>query len=42
MIISSLQRIARMMDAQHIEASPVLDIGVLDRQIGSDNTPDEP
>jgi DNA-binding MarR family transcriptional regulator len=32
MIISSLQRIAQMMDAQHIDASPVLDIGVLDRQ----------
>ncbi|MFT7299678.1 MAG: DNA-binding MarR family transcriptional regulator [Porticoccus sp.] len=32
MTISSLQRIAQMMDAQHIDASPVLDIGVLDRQ----------
>ncbi len=32
MIISSLQRIAQMMDAQHIDASPVLDIGILDRQ----------
>jgi len=32
MIISSLQRIAQMMDAQHIDASPVLDIGMLDRQ----------
>lgn len=32
MIISSLQRIAQMMDAQHIDASPVLDLGVLDRQ----------
>lgn len=31
MIISSLQRIARMMDAEHIDASPVLDIGLLDR-----------
>tara|TARA_R110000868_G_scaffold120477_2_gene319751 strand:- start:50654 stop:51124 length:471 start_codon:yes stop_codon:yes gene_type:complete len=31
MIISSLQRVARMMDAQHIDASPVLDIGTLDR-----------
>ncbi|MDX2350370.1 MAG: MarR family transcriptional regulator [Porticoccus sp.] len=30
MIISSLQRIAQMMDAQHIDASPVLDIGILD------------
>lgn len=32
MIISSLQRIAHMMDAEHIDASPVLDIGVIDRQ----------
>lgn len=31
MIISSLQRVAQMMDAQHIDASPVLDVGVLDR-----------
>lgn len=32
MIIASLQRIAHMMDAQNIDASPVLDLGVLDRQ----------
>lgn len=32
MIISSLQRIAQMMDAQDIDAAPVLDVGVLDRQ----------
>lgn len=32
MIISSLSRIAQMMDAQHIDASPVLDVGTLDRQ----------
>jgi DNA-binding MarR family transcriptional regulator len=32
MIISSLQRVAQMMDAQHIDASPVLDVGILDRQ----------
>lgn len=31
MIISSLQRIAQMMDAQDIDAAPVLDLGVLDR-----------
>ena len=31
MILSSLQRIAEMMDAQHIDASPILDIGTLDR-----------
>jgi DNA-binding MarR family transcriptional regulator len=33
-IISSLSRIAQMMDAQHIDASPVLDVGILDRQDG--------
>lgn len=32
MIISALQRVAQMMDAQHIDASPVLDVGILDRQ----------
>lgn len=32
MIIASLQRIAHMMDAEHIDASPVLDVGVIDRQ----------
>ena len=32
MIIASLQRVAKMMDAQHIDASPILDIGLLDRQ----------
>ncbi len=32
MIISSLQRVAQMMDANHIDASPVLDVGTLDRQ----------
>ena len=35
MIISSLQRIAQMMDAQNIDASPVLDIGIIDRQAQS-------
>lgn len=35
MIIASLQRVAYMMDAQHIDASPVLDVGTLDRQITS-------
>lgn len=34
MIVSSLQRLALMMDAEHIDASPVLDLGVLDRQVG--------
>lgn len=33
MIISSLQRVAHMMDAQNIDASPVLDVGVLDRPV---------
>lgn len=32
MIISSLQRIAQMMDAQDIDAAPVLDVGSLDNQ----------
>ncbi len=32
MIISSLQRIEKMMDAQNIDAAPVLDIGTLDRE----------
>ena len=40
MIISSLQRIAQMMDAQHIDASPVLDVGVLDRQNTTIDKPD--
>jgi DNA-binding MarR family transcriptional regulator len=40
MIISSLQRIAQMMDAQHIDASPVLDVGVLDRQTATFDKPD--
>ena len=31
MIISSLQRVATMMDAQNIDASPLLDLGTLDR-----------
>lgn len=32
MILSSLQRVAKMMDAESIDASPVLDIGPLDRR----------
>jgi hypothetical protein len=39
MILSSLERVAYMMDAQHIDASPVLDVGALDR-IGN-NSPTE-
>jgi DNA-binding MarR family transcriptional regulator len=31
MIISALQRVAEMMDAQDIDASPFLDVGTLDR-----------
>ena len=31
MIISAVQRIAQMMDANNIDASPVLDVGTLDR-----------
>lgn len=36
MIISSLQRVAEMMDAHHIDAAPVLDVGFLDRHAKSD------
>ena len=32
MIIASLQRVATMMDAEKIDAAPVLDVGLLDRQ----------
>ena len=39
MIISALQRVAQMMDAQHIDASPVLDVGTLDRQSPPGGTP---
>jgi DNA-binding MarR family transcriptional regulator len=35
MIIAALQRVAHMMDAEHIDASPVLDIGALDRSLES-------
>lgn len=38
MILSALQRVAKMMDAQDIDASPVLDVGVLDRQENSGET----
>jgi len=31
MILASLQRVAQMMDAAHLDASPMLDIGNLDR-----------
>jgi len=41
MIIASLQRIAQMMDAQHIDASPVLDVGTLDRQLEGGELDDE-
>ena len=33
-ILASLQRVAHMMDAQDIDASPVLDVGKLDRLAG--------
>jgi DNA-binding MarR family transcriptional regulator len=35
MIIASLQRVAHMMDAQRIDAAPVLDIGSIDRHSNS-------
>lgn len=31
MIICALQRVAHMMDAEHIDASPILEVGTLDR-----------
>lgn len=34
MMIASLQRVAYMMDAENIDASPVLDVGTLDRHPG--------
>ena len=40
MIISSLQRVAHMMDAQHIDASPLLDIGNIDRQAPQEESMD--
>lgn len=36
MIIASLQRVAEMMDAEHIDASPYLDLGSLDRPVEKD------
>lgn len=42
MIISSLQRVAKMMDAEHIDASPFLDVGAVDRQaISAESTKKE-
>ncbi|ASP37582.1 MarR family transcriptional regulator [Bacterioplanes sanyensis] len=35
MILAALERVAHMMDAQHIDASPVLDVGPLDRNISN-------
>jgi len=39
-IISYLQRVAQMMDAQHIDAAPVLDVGTLDRANESPTRPE--
>ncbi|MFT4763518.1 MAG: DNA-binding MarR family transcriptional regulator [Oleispira sp.] len=41
MIISSLQRVAQMMDAQHIDASPVLYVGTFDKQVNAEDKPSE-
>lgn len=38
MIICALQRVAHMMDAEHIDASPILDVGTLDRTIETPKT----
>lgn len=39
MMISALQRIAQMMDAETIDAAPVLDVGLLDRQAPAADNP---
>lgn len=39
MILSSLQRLAQMMDAQALDASPFLDVGALDRNDEEPITP---
>lgn len=39
MIIAALQRVAQMMDAEHLDASPVLDVGTLDRPSDPAATP---
>jgi DNA-binding MarR family transcriptional regulator len=36
MIISALERVANLLDAETIEAAPVLDVGDLDRLVGSE------
>jgi len=35
MILSSLQRLATMMDAENLDAAPILDVGTLDRTLGN-------
>lgn len=42
MIIAALQRVAHMMDAEHIDASPVLDVGALDRSLESPANTESP
>lgn len=42
MIIAALQRVAYMMDADHIDASPVLDVGALDRSLESSSNIESP
>lgn len=39
MLISSLQRVAQMMDAHDIDAAPVLDVGTLDRHSHDHHSP---
>ena len=34
LILSALQRVASMMDAEKLDASPVLDVGAIDREVG--------
>jgi DNA-binding MarR family transcriptional regulator len=42
MIIASLQRVAQMMDAQHLDAAPLLDVGALDRDSPEEAGPANP
>jgi len=41
MMLATLQRIAHLLDAASLDASPVLDIGRLDRPAGMDSDQSE-
>lgn len=42
MILSALQRVAHMMDAEHLDASPFLDVGDLDRAVADNGENSQP